>query len=200
MARDWDLEAGRLPLNFTNTAEWHRSDQPSEMLENYSDLVAWSEDAHLLNKAEAKELLAHAERKPAQAAKALKKAVEIREVIYRIFTSITQDQPPDERDLKQFNQELGGGLSRAKIRSKASGFEWSWDKTEPAFDQMLWPILRETAELLVSPDIKRVGQCADDRGCGYLFYDTSRNHSRRWCSMEGCGNRAKALRHYQRKK
>ena len=29
-------------------------------------------------------------------------------------------------------------------------------------------------------------------------YDTSRNHSRRWCSMESCGNRAKAKRHYRR--
>jgi predicted RNA-binding Zn ribbon-like protein len=64
---------------------------------------------------------------------------------------------------------------------------------------MLWPIAREAANLLTSKDIKRMGECADDRGCGYLFFDTSRNHSRRWCSMESCGNRAKAQRHYQRK-
>jgi predicted RNA-binding Zn ribbon-like protein len=52
--------------------------------------------------------------------------------------------------------------------------------------------------LVTSKEIKRVGECADDRGCGYLFIDTSRNHSRRWCSMEACGNRAKAQRHYQK--
>ena len=56
------------------------------------------------------------------------------------------------------------------------------------------PLLLATAGLLTSEDLRRVGDYADDRGGGHLFFDTSRNHSRRWCSMEKCGNRAKALR------
>jgi len=36
--------------------------------------------------------------------------------------------------------------------------------------------------------------------CAWLFLDTSRNHSRRFCSMDECGNRAKQRRHYQRRK
>ena len=66
------------------------------------------------------------------------------------------------------------------------------------FDRILWPVARSAGELLISDKLDRVRQCADDRGCGYLFVDTSRNRSRRWCSMESCGNRAKAHRHYQR--
>jgi len=65
---------------------------------------------------------------------------------------------------------------------------------------MLWPILRSGADLLASEDRERVGQCADDRGCGWLFFDASRNRSRRWCNMEDCGNRAKAKRHYARER
>ncbi|UVI36299.1 CGNR zinc finger domain-containing protein [Brevibacterium spongiae] len=34
--------------------------------------------------------------------------------------------------------------------------------------------------------------------CHWLFIDTSRNRSRRWCSMQTCGGRDKALRHYRR--
>jgi predicted RNA-binding Zn ribbon-like protein len=64
----------------------------------------------------------------------------------------------------------------------------------------MWPVVHSAAELLTSPHLDRVRQCADDRGCGFLFFDTSRNGSRRWCSMESCGNRAKARRHYQRTK
>ncbi|MCE7985865.1 MAG: hypothetical protein DYG89_32200 [Caldilinea sp. CFX5] len=41
-------------------------------------------------------------------------------------------------------------------------------------------------------------QCEDERGCGFLFIDTSKNRSRRWCSMESCGNRAKVQRHRRR--
>jgi predicted RNA-binding Zn ribbon-like protein len=46
-----------------------------------------------------------------------------------------------------------------------------------------------------SPD--RVRECADP-ACPVLFVDTSRNRSRRWCSMEGCGARAKAATYYRR--
>ena len=34
--------------------------------------------------------------------------------------------------------------------------------------------------------------------CEWLFYDTSKNRSRRWCDMRQCGNRMKARRHYRR--
>ena len=65
-------------------------------------------------------------------------------------------------------------------------------------DLFLDPIIKSAADLLVSPELKRVKQCADDF-CGWLFMDKSRNNSRRWCSMKDCGNRAKAHRHYLRK-
>ncbi|MEU9982559.1 CGNR zinc finger domain-containing protein [Streptomyces sp. NPDC050856] len=44
---------------------------------------------------------------------------------------------------------------------------------------------------------ERVRSCAND-DCVLHFYDISRNGTRRWCSMAGCGNRAKAQRHYAR--
>ena len=63
---------------------------------------------------------------------------------------------------------------------------------------MLWPIVESAAELLTSERRSRIGQCADDRGCGWLFLDATKNRSRRWCAMGDCGNRAKARRHYLR--
>lgn len=50
---------------------------------------------------------------------------------------------------------------------------------------------------LVRESPGRVRECADPR-CPVLFLDTSRNGSRRWCSMERCGARAKASAYYQR--
>jgi predicted RNA-binding Zn ribbon-like protein len=54
------------------------------------------------------------------------------------------------------------------------------------------------AELALTGQVQRLKQCAD-QGCGEVFWDTSRNHSRRWCSMQVCGNRAKARRHTARR-
>jgi predicted RNA-binding Zn ribbon-like protein len=61
-----------------------------------------------------------------------------------------------------------------------------------------WLAARNYLELLATaPD--RIRHCAHD-SCILHFFDTSRNGTRRWCSMASCGNRAKASRHYARTK
>jgi predicted RNA-binding Zn ribbon-like protein len=64
---------------------------------------------------------------------------------------------------------------------------------------MLWPIVRSAAELLTSEDLGRVRRCGRE-GCDWLFVDSSKNRSRRWCSMEMCGSRVKSRRYYYRKR
>ena len=61
----------------------------------------------------------------------------------------------------------------------------------------IWPVVWDAAALLSSPRRAAVHGCGDGE-CGWMFLDTSRGHTRRWCSMEDCGNRAKARRHYRR--
>jgi predicted RNA-binding Zn ribbon-like protein len=197
---DWDLDSGNLALDFANTAEFHASDHPDELLKTYADLVSWSEATGNLTSQAGKALLTKSRREPRIAEKVLKEALELRELIYRIFSALAGNEIPDEADLSNFNQILAASLNNARVKSIEQGFTWDWQNMGETLDSMLWPIARESANLLTSPEVKRVGECADDRGCGYLFIDTSRNHSRRWCSMEACGNRAKAQRHYQRKK
>lgn len=51
--------------------------------------------------------------------------------------------------------------------------------------------------LIAMPDPQRMKICGN---CGWLFIDRSKNRSRAWCDMAVCGNRAKAIRHYRRKK
>jgi predicted RNA-binding Zn ribbon-like protein len=51
--------------------------------------------------------------------------------------------------------------------------------------------------LIAMPDPERMKICGN---CGWLFIDRSKNRSRAWCDMAVCGNRAKANRHYRRKK
>src|SRR3954447_26744753 len=58
------------------------------------------------------------------------------------------------------------------------------------------PIARAAAELLVDTDLSRVRQCEN---CILHFYDTSKNASRRWCSMHLCGNRVKVAAYAQRR-
>lgn len=196
--KEWDFDSGKLVLDFANTAEFHASDHPEEMLETFPDLVSWSMEAGLITKSEMQELLTKAKKEPKSASNALRNALELREIIYRILSAIAGGEEPEPADLSDFNRTLSGAMLKSQISPSEEGYIWTWKTTENSLDRMLWPIARETASLLTSKDMSQVGECADDRGCGYLFFDTSRNHSRRWCSMEICGNRAKAQRHYQR--
>jgi predicted RNA-binding Zn ribbon-like protein len=193
------LLGGRLSLDFANTVDWHASDQPVEFLTSYSDLVAWSQHVGILTAHQAQRLLKEAARRPEDATAVLERAVALREAIYRIFSAISRGRPPQAADLATFNAELSGALAQSRIASTAEGFAWDWAGAEDALEQMLWPVVHDAAGLLTSEELERVGQCADDR-CGWLFLDTSRNRSRRWCSMEDCGNRAKARRYYERKR
>jgi predicted RNA-binding Zn ribbon-like protein len=195
---EWELDAGNLVLDFANTAEFHASDQPDEKLNSYADLVSWAETAGIISPQAGRALLTTSKDNPKIAEKSLQSALELREIIYRIFSELAGGKPPDQRDLAEFNNFLSKSLKHARIQEDEEIYTWGWDNMGDSLESLLWPLARETANLLTSPDIKRVGECADDRGCGYLYIDTSRNHSRRWCSMESCGNRAKAQRHYQK--
>jgi predicted RNA-binding Zn ribbon-like protein len=81
---------------------------------------------------------------------------------------------------------------------RSGGFEWGCNLDENALEATLWILALSAVDLLTSENLKLVGQCADEEGCGWLFVDTSKNHSRRWCDINDCGNRAKQRRYQQR--
>ncbi len=62
----------------------------------------------------------------------------------------------------------------------------------------LWLLAQSVSDILVAPDAARVKTCAVDT-CRWLFLDTSKNHTRRWCNMKVCGNRVKARRFQARR-
>jgi len=192
------LVAGALCLEFANTADWHASARPHESLKSYENLVAWCRRADLLDAARAERLLREARRRPAAAKTALRRTTALREAIYRIVVRLLRGGPPDRADLAVFNRALASALRRSRVVSGRDGLAWTWEGDDRALDAMLWPIVESAAELLTSERRSRIGQCADDRGCGWLFLDATKNRSRRWCAMGDCGNRAKARRHYLR--
>ncbi len=193
------LLAGRLCLDFANTADWHAGPQPEERLTSYEALVAWSERAGILSGDEAERLLGEAERRPQEAEAVLRRAVSLREAIYRLFAALAHGRPVDEADLAELNAALAAALPGLRVVQEGGNFAWAWAAASGDLERMLWPVVRSAADLLTSADLARVRQCAGDP-CGWLFIDSSRNHSRRWCDMADCGNRAKARRHYQRRR
>jgi predicted RNA-binding Zn ribbon-like protein len=126
------------------------------------------------------------------------RARRLRAAIYAIFSAVAAGQPPHPDDVDALNAELSKGLSHARVRRTDKGDFYQWGWSGRALDAPLWGISRGAADLLTSAtDLRRVRECGGE-DCHWLFMDTSKNRSRQWCSMQSCGNRQKARRHYER--
>jgi predicted RNA-binding Zn ribbon-like protein len=192
-----EIVGGEICLAFTDTVDWRRSDHPEELLNSYADLVLWGQEVGVLSDEEAELLLRKAMDAPQEAKAVLERAIALREVLYRAFEAVVEDRSPAKEDLDTLSDAVRETLARLHLVSTAEGVAWEWADHDGGLDRMLWPVVRMAADLLTSERLARVGQCP---GCGWLFLDGSRNRSRRWCTMEVCGNRAKARRHYERQK
>lgn len=199
------LIGGNISLDFVNTVNGRISSPnkkngrnyfdayPSDKIKNYADLVAWSLKAGLINEKEAKKLLQTAEANPRTARAVLKRAVSLRETVYRLFKSVAEGWQPEAEDLDKLNRELSVAQRHQKLSFAEHGFAFEWINRAEALDRMLWQISESAADLLVNGDLTRVRRCVNEV-CNWPFLDTSRNRSRQWCVMDDCGNVAKVRR------
>jgi predicted RNA-binding Zn ribbon-like protein len=185
-------------LLFANTVEAPISDHPLEFLGGYADLASWGWHAGLLGAAETERLRATAEGDPKGAAATFRRAMALRDAIDRLFRAVARSATPAERDLARVREEYAAAVAHARLLPDGDAFAWSWEGTPDDLGRPLWPVARSAFELLTGGDLRRVKECPGAGDCGWLFYDTSRNGARRWCSMEGCGSRVKMRRHYAR--
>ena len=195
-ASTFEFTGNHICLDFTNTLH-NRFNTPRELLNGYADLVRWSQEAAILSDDEAQQLRAAATHSAGAAEQVLQQAIELREAMYRIFSSHISHTEADTDDLAMLNRMFVKAMTKASIHNNGKGFVWDWSRESRHFDRMLWPIARSMSELLTSDTLESVRMCAAD-DCGWLFLDTSKNHSRRWCDMKSCGNRAKARKYYKK--
>jgi predicted RNA-binding Zn ribbon-like protein len=188
----YSFSAGALCLDFANTC----GDRPNCAEENLTcvdDLLDWGAQAGLLAGTE----LARFDRRSETSSAALSVAIGLREAIYAACSAVAASRAPSKRDLATINSVLRKALPNLELGIRANGCCWEWSAAATVSDRILWPIARSAADLLTSDSVSRLRECAGE-GCSWLFLDSSRNGRRKWCSMSGCGNRAKARRHYAR--
>jgi predicted RNA-binding Zn ribbon-like protein len=191
---------GHVATDFTNTVAWTAAGLANERLDSFGDLVRWAREATLLTSAEAAALNRRAREQPARQAEALRDAREQRAVLHDLFSALADGRKPAAPTLRSFNALLRRAASTLQLvwengaLTLADGGAVS-DSLELVTTRVAWA----AAELVRSAQAARLKRCAGDN-CGWLFVDTTKNGSRRWCSMDDCGSRAKARRYYRRRK
>jgi predicted RNA-binding Zn ribbon-like protein len=198
---DLELFGGRLCLDFANTVEPRRADVAGhDHLSSYAELVRWGAYVGTVDEDTAQRLRRAADEHPEEAEDVLGEAVELREAIYRTFHGLARAEKPDPEDLDVLGEAYAKAMPRSRIvATDTGGFELGWQDAD-SLEAPLWPVARSAVELLTEAEPGRIKQCSIDEGCGWLFYDDSKNNSRRWCSMQGCGSRAKMRRMYARRR
>ncbi len=196
----FELLGGRLCLDFANTVSGKRLREPVERLRIWSDLVSWGLQTRAVGEELARRLDADGQRRPGEAAAALRRALELRETLFRIFRAIAERTEPAAEDLDLLDAILSRARSHEKLVRAGARYRLAFPEGTAGLDAVIWQVARSAAELLTSAELARVRICGATPvdGCGWLFLDETRSGTRRWCSMKDCGNRAKARRHYRR--
>jgi len=197
---DLRLLGGWPCLDFVNSIENRSGHPPEDFLTSYPDLMHWGAHAGLITDAAAARLIARADADEPAAGEALHRALALRTALHRLFLAIATRQRPDPADLEHLRLAYADTMSGATLVPANDHFAWEWRPDEQRLDQLLWPVARSAVELLTAGDLRRIKVCENPFGCGWLFYDGSKNGSRRWCSMEGCGSQVKMRRQYARRR
>ncbi len=191
------FRGGHVALDFCNTVHWRRRPTYTELLTDYGRLIDWAVQAEVLTSAEATSLRRRAGRAPRSAEAARRAALATRDALYRLLAAHAAHGAPTRRDRDAVGRALAQAAAQAALTPGGSAYHLRVPVED--FHVIVRRVLLAAAPLLTGPELQRVGQCQDPRGCGWLFLDTTKNHSRRWCSMDDCGSLDKARRYYRRK-
>lgn len=187
----------RLCLNFANSVESPRT-EPEEFLTDFLAVSRWGLHVGLLDERQVAEITHKAAQHSRQAAGLFAEAIALRTSIQRTFQAIATNCEVDEDTLGVIQQAYLQGLRQCHISLLEGPAQWIWsgEGVLQGAEYLLWRVAESAVDLLTAGDFSRIKSCE----CGWLFYDTSRNGSRRWCSMEGCGTQAKMRRFTARRR
>jgi predicted RNA-binding Zn ribbon-like protein len=179
-AAELELVGGDIALDLANTVNGPRDgSHDEEFLRTPQDLAEWAVHAGVVSAP------------PAVDARELAAARELRGVVYAVFRAIAEGREPGPEPLAALAGFHAAAAARARLVPAGDRYALAWD------DELLGPLAAAAVDLLRHGPLDRLKLCD---ACPWLFLDLSRNHSRRWCSMNECGSRLKMRRYRARRR
>lgn len=174
---------GRLALDFVNLI-------PLRDESSWDQLVGFLESARIVTPERGGELLALNGSNPQAAESLLRKAQRLATALRRALEAVLHRQ----RVLREWIEPINDLLRITEGHDELVATDGDWEiqfvASESGLEWLLAAVARSAAEIIAEGPRARLRRCANPK-CGLFFYDTSRTHRRRWCSMTVCGNRHK---------
>lgn len=194
--RDGFLFVGNhLALDFLNTRPVQNG-EPMELLSDFGALLRWFQASGLLSSRE----IANLQRQSGESARERRTLEAMREFREKLRNEVMAWE--DGADVRRAAlAELNGLLAAHPMLNKlqATGNETSmklwFEPRQP--EDLFAPLAHSAAKLFAEADRSRVRKCGQ---CVLHFHDTSKKGTRRWCSMQLCGNRLKVAAYARRQR
>jgi predicted RNA-binding Zn ribbon-like protein len=178
-------------LDFVNTEPILRGEK-LDLLGSYDDLLSWFEAAELPVPDTARRVWG-AERDAVH-----RQAIRLRATLRDAAERLARGKGVGEETVKIVNRTLASRPVFAQLRSEGKRYRTHLEPVTREPLHLLFPVAESAAWLLEHGDRSLVRKCENPE-CVLFFYDTTKNRKRRWCSMDACGSRAKALAYYRRR-
>lgn len=189
---------GRLCLDFVNTVNSRSRPATRDYLPDWAALAGWCRQTALFEA----DVMARLEKTGLHdgegATAAHRKAVAFREALYGLFKALIDNEAVPGVSLSALNESLRAARDRQVFADAGRRFDWRWDASRLDLAAPVHAVALSAGAMLSQDDLGRLKECPGPDGCGWLFFDETRNGSRRWCSMDHCGGAAKARRYAAR--
>jgi predicted RNA-binding Zn ribbon-like protein len=183
-------------LDFVNTEPVQRGKRV-DLLSGPAEVIAWLEAAGVLASESAQRIVDRWGRS-GQRELIYREAVALRAALRAGAERLAAGKPVGDDTVRVINRVLASRPVYPQLSRKGKGYTTRLEPLSDAPLHLLVPVAESAAWLLEHGERSLVRRCEGPE-CVLFFYDTTKNKSRRWCSMEACGSRAKAVAYYRRK-
>lgn len=187
----FQLVGGDATLDFVNTVHDWTAAEPRDYLPTFADALRFAEAVGLVTRAEARALAGLA------ASAELRRLRDLRARLERIFRAVRSGRSPAPEDLDALAHDAAEAGRAARFRFDRDHLTRVIDLEAAGAATLRLRLVERAITLLTSDHLERLSACPS---CGWYFLDTTKNRSRRWCSMDMCGSAVKARRYYWRTK
>lgn len=172
--------AGAPALDFAGTLRVRRSPKPREMLDSTESLSLWFRESGITES----DIVCRSSD--------LRRAVALREAIYRLVVARIAEENYDDEALRLVNDA-------ARLPSPVPQLTADGRQVEATIEQAFSHVARDAVAVLGGPEVPLLKECANP-DCTQTYIDRSRGARREWCKMDPCGNKIKAAAYRARKR
>jgi predicted RNA-binding Zn ribbon-like protein len=213
----FNLLGGHLALDFVNTVDNRGSEHQQELIPDYPSLLAFVEQAGAITPEELRTVHRYFSYMSDHVGPILLETQCLREALFNALAAHIEGKTAARQDLAFISKcWRESAEQRILVPGPEHSYEWGWLAIErdrgshlypnrfltehEAIKVPLWRVAAAAGEFMTSKEMMAKVRICASKTCNWLFLDTTKSHTRRWCEMRVCGNRDKARRFYQRRK